>query len=319
MPAVKRVKPTELFAEAQWAKLRRRSPFLGLGLVAHAWGLIALASALAIWQPWLIPLSVMIIGARQLGLAILMHEAAHGTLSTNKRLNDWVGQWLCAAPVGAHLKAYRPYHLAHHKFTQQPEDPDLALSAAFPITRASLRRKIIRDLTGQTFVKQRGQQIVAALGRSPQDMKGRANISLTAREALGGFLLSNALLAIVMTALGPWWSYPVLWLLPMATWFPLVTRIRNIAEHAGVPESGDDPLRQARTTSAQWWEGLLIAPYWVNYHAEHHLFMHLPCYRLPAAHHDLRKSGHVSGMTTSPGYLSVLSEVTQPISREPKA
>ena len=41
------------------------------------------------------------------------------------------------------------------QITQQPEDPDLSLSAPFPITKESFYRKAIRDLTGQTFVKQR--------------------------------------------------------------------------------------------------------------------------------------------------------------------
>ncbi len=318
MLAIARIKPTTLFTPEQWAWLRQRTPFMGLALVAHAWGMIALAMGLAVWQPWLIPLAVMIIGARQLGLAILMHEAAHGLLSGNQKVNDLVGQWLCAAPVGAQLKAYRPYHLTHHKFTQQAEDPDLVLSAPFPVTKASLRRKIIRDLTGQTFLKQRISQISAALGRLPKDVKGNTNISLSARVALGGFLLVNLILAVVLTLIGPWWSYPVLWLLPMATWFPLVTRIRNIAEHACVPESGDDPLRQARTTRANWLEGLLIAPYWVNYHAEHHLFMHLPCYRLPAAHRLLVENGHRDAMITAPGYLSVLREVTAPDTPRPE-
>ncbi len=45
----------------------------------------------------------MIVGTRQLGLAILMHEAAHGGLHSNKAVNEWVGQWLCAVPVGADL------------------------------------------------------------------------------------------------------------------------------------------------------------------------------------------------------------------------
>lgn len=74
----------------------------------------------AVW-PVLIPISVMIIGTRQLGLAILMHEAAHGGLSTNVRLNDALGHWLCAVPIGASLTAYRPYHLSHHRFAQQAE------------------------------------------------------------------------------------------------------------------------------------------------------------------------------------------------------
>ncbi len=82
-----------------------------------------------VW-PITIPLAVMIIGARQLGLAILMHDAAHGALHPDPKVNDWVGEWLC----GGGVVGYRNYHLQHHKYAQQAEDPDLVLSAPFPIT-----------------------------------------------------------------------------------------------------------------------------------------------------------------------------------------
>src|ERR1700759_1262122 len=157
MPAVARIDPKTLFSLAEWQRLTARSSWRGMWLVAHAGATIIAAIALVtIWPnplTWL--LAVMVVGARQLGLAILMHEAAHGGLQSNKTINEWVGQWLCAVPVGADLASYRSYHLQHHKFTQQPEDPDLSLSAPFPITKDSYLRKAIRDLTGQTFVKQR--------------------------------------------------------------------------------------------------------------------------------------------------------------------
>ena len=89
----------------------------------------------------------------------------------------------------------------------------------------------------------------------------------------------------------------------MATWLPLVTRIRNIAEHA-CTSTGEDPFSHARTTLANPIERLLIAPYWVNYHAEHHLFMYLPCYRLPEAHRLLAEKGFVKRMEIEPGYLA---------------
>ena len=134
-----------------------RSSWRGLLLVAHAWGVILLAGAIVvIWpNPLTLIVAVMLIGARQLGLAILMHDAAHGALHRDMKINDRVAQWLCGAPVGANLYRYRPYHLTHHRFAQQAEDPDLGLSAPFPTTRASFRRKVVRDLTGQTFFKQR--------------------------------------------------------------------------------------------------------------------------------------------------------------------
>ncbi len=81
-----------------------------------------------------------------------------------------------------------------------------------------------------------------------------------------------------------------MWLLPLATWYQLVSRIRNIAEHAVVPDN-DDPLRNTRTTYANPLMRLLVAPYWVNYHLEHHLFMFVPCWRLPQAHHALLEGG----------------------------
>ena len=63
----------------------------------------------------------------------------------------------------------------------------------------------------------------------------------------------------------------------------VITRIRNIAEHAVVPDS-NDPLRNTRTTEASLIERAFIAPYFVNYHLEHHLMFYVPCYNLPRLH-----------------------------------
>ena len=71
--------------------------------------------------------------------------------------NDCVSQWFCAWPVFTDTIPYRHYHLVHHRKTQQPDDPDLHLSAKFPITKESFRRKMIRDITGQTGFKLRAR------------------------------------------------------------------------------------------------------------------------------------------------------------------
>ena len=305
MPAAARVKPKEFFTDAEWASLSQRSAWRGLGLVVHAWGVIFLAGAMGVLWPVTLPLAVMIIGARQLGLAILMHDAGHAGLHPNLRLNDWVGHWLCAVPIGASLPAYRPYHLSHHKYAQQAEDPDLPLSAPFPVGGASLKRKMIRDLTGQTFFKFRVAPFLTRKPPKPSDAsEAPEGGRVTARSALP-FLLVNVAGLAALTAVGLWWAYFALWLLPMATWFPLVTRLRNIAEHAVTPDPLD-PLRHARTTRANWIERALIAPYWVNHHCEHHMFMHLPCYRLPRAHRLLTAKGVTGRMEVQPDYLTVL-------------
>jgi fatty acid desaturase len=306
MPAAPRISPSVLFTAEEWAPFQSRSPWVGPLLVAHCWAVIALAMVAGAAIPWLIPICVMIVGTRQLGLAILMHEAAHGVLSRNARLNDFLGQWLCAAPIGASLKAYRPYHLSHHRFAQQPEDPDLMLSAPFPVSGASLRRKMIRDLTGQTFFKQR---VLLPLALRRQARRPGAvhdyEAVVTGRSVLP-FLLVNLALLAGLVAAGAGWVFFALWLLPMATWFPLVTRLRNIAEHACVEGSSADAFRAARTTRASWWERALVAPYWVNFHAEHHLFMHVPCWKLPRLHRAIQARPQGAGMEVAPGYLHVL-------------
>ena len=310
MPAAPRISPSDLFTPEEWAPFQSRSAWKGPLLVVHAWGVIVLAIAAGVLWPVVIPLSVMIIGTRQLGLAILMHEAAHGGLARNLKLNDWLGHWLCAVPIGASLNAYRPYHLSHHRFAQQPEDPDLVLSAPFPVTDASLRRKIIRDLTGQTFFKQRILFALQGLRAGARRDEDTVEGAVVTGRSLAPFLLVNAAMLVALTLLGVWWAWFALWLLPMATWFPLVTRLRNIAEHACVEGSAVDPYRAARTTRASWWERALIAPYWVNFHAEHHLFMHVPCWSLPQLHRDISAKPQAAGMEVANGYVSVLKQAS---------
>lgn len=311
MAAAPRISPADLFAPEQWRPFQARSAWKGPLLVAHCWGVIALAIGLGVWQPILIPLSVMIVGTRQLGLAILMHEAAHGALAKNLKLNDLLGHWLCAVPIGASLKAYRPYHLSHHRFAQQPEDPDLVLSAPFPVSGASLRRKMVRDLTGQTFFKQRVLLPLAILRKRAKAGEAHDYEAVVTGRSVLPFLVFNGAMLAVFVAAGLWWAWFALWLLPMATWFPLVTRLRNIAEHACVEGSSADPFRAARTTRARWWERALIAPYWVNFHAEHHLFMHVPCWNLPRLHRAVRATAPGARMEVADGYVSVLRQTTR--------
>ena len=142
--------------------LARRSDLMGAWLLIHCYGMMACAVGLfALWpNPLTFLLAVTVIGSRQLGLAILMHEAAHNALFKTPWLNETLGEWLCGRPILAELSAYRRYHLTHHRYTQSHKDPDLPLSSKFPTTRASLRRKFLRDLSGQTGTKQLLGQIL---------------------------------------------------------------------------------------------------------------------------------------------------------------
>ena len=299
----------QLLRPEQIAVLRERSDWRGLALVAHAWLVIALAMALVAAFPhplsWLI--AIPVIGSRQLGLLILMHDGAHGMLAKRVWLNRLLCQLGCAWPTLADADAYRRYHLRHHAHTMQPADPDLILTGHYPISRASLWRKLRRDLLGLTGYAQRRAQFTAALGAADWAWARRLAHFW---QALGPQCLVNLALAVLLTRAVGWYAWPLLWLLPLLTWQQLVLRVRNIAEHAAVPD-GNDPLRNARSVRANWLERALIAPYWVNYHLEHHLLMWVPCYRLPALHAMLLANGLGPRMALCGGYREVLAEVTR--------
>ena len=163
-----------------------------------------------------------------------------------------------------------------------------------------------RDITGQTGYEQRRTQILNALGDPAWPWKQR--LALFA-EKLGPQLAVNAILFAGLAAAGIWWAYPLLWLVPLLTWMMVITRIRNIAEHAVVPDS-NDPLRNTRTTKASLIERALVAPYFVNYHLEHHLLYYVPCYNLPKLHAILLRGPHAARMEVQPNYLSVLRLAT---------
>lgn len=298
---------SKFLSPEQEALIRRRSGVMGAWLVLHAWAVIPAAATLFVLvpNPLTFLLAVVVIGSRQLGLAILMHDASHRALFPGARVNDWVGSWFCGHPVGASLVRYRPYHLQHHRHTQQADDPDLGLSAPFPISRASFRRKVVRDLLGVTGFQRRVEQFRGAFG----DASGwRARASrLWAVER--GFLVSNLVLFALAAMAGVWWAYFVLWVFPMLTWYQLVSRIRNIAEHAVVPDD-DDRLRNTRTTLTNPLMRAMFAPYWVNYHLEHHLFVYAPCWQLPRAHRMLVDLGLRDRMEVEQGYLRVLRRAT---------
>lgn len=295
-------------------ELLRINPLRSWAMVVGNWAIVFLAMAVvAAWpNPLTAIVALFVIGSRQLGMAIVMHEAAHRTLFESRRLNDWVGNWLAAYPVFADVGPYRSYHLVHHSKTGTAEDPDIGLAAPFPITRSSFRRKVWRDLSGQTGWKQLKTVLSYILGQT--DKRNRYNQDGTQAKANVGWhklvpvVGTNLVLLAILALAGYAWLY-ALWAVAWLTTYRLVTRIRSIAEHGMVPDPGD-PLRNTRTTRARWWERLLLAPNHVNYHLEHHLLMTVPAYNLKRMHRLLQDRGVLDRACVANGYAEVLRLAT---------
>ncbi len=297
-------RPRDFFDEDEIAHLRGLSPWRSTWSLVHCWGVIlATWIVVTVWtNPVTVLVAVFVIGARQLGLGILSHDGAHYTLFEHRRLNDWVCEWILSRPfTSGTIDGYRKYHLKHHAFTQQEDDPDLALSAPFPISKASWRRKVWRDLTGQTGWKQYG-----AMFRDAFRGETRREAVANGLQRFGPNFLINGVFFAGFALAGKWYLYFLLWWLPALTWNRFITRLRNIAEHAAVPDD-NDRLRNTRTVRAAWWERAFIAPYGVNYHLEHHLVVNCPWYRLQTAHRMLVAKGLAPKMEVREGYRDMLT------------
>jgi len=292
----------QTFSKRELASLREMEDWRSWASVLLDWGIVFAAMAsVAVWpNPLSILLALFLIGARQLGLAVLMHEASHFALFSDKRTNDRVGTWLCAYPVWSDLLAYRKYHMGHHARTWTRDDPDLALATPFPVTRESLRRKIWRDLSGQTGWK----RVKFTLQRDLGLRKGKMGRTDGTARAFRGMLVSNGVLLGGLALVGHAELY-LLWVVAFLTTNMLVTRIRAIAEHSMITDPSS-PFQNTRTTLASPVERLFIAPNRVNYHLEHHLLMTVPHYKLAKMHGLLEERGVLDGANVARGYREVL-------------
>lgn len=290
---------TDFVSKDELAALMRPSDARGWWVVAVNWGIIAGAFALAIaWpNPLTIVLGVLLIAARQLGLGIIVHDCAHHALFATRRTNERVGQWLAGHPMNQSVAKYRSYHLKHHRFAGTPQDPDIGFVTAYPVTRASLRRKFVRDVTGRTGVR----DLIATVRRFDPATQWP-------------WLAFHAGLFAVLAMAGGWWAYGLWWAAQLFL-YPAIVRLRQIGEHGVAEARGDlDPRRNTSTTVARWWERLFVAPNHVHYHLEHHLAAGVPPYRLAAMHRLLASRGFYDGYSCiSRGYVDVIRRAVQPL------
>lgn len=313
-----RVRVDQLFGPDEIRHLTQRSDLAGWWGVLSTWAVIAACFAvLARWSnPVTYVLVVLVLGGRQLALAILMHEASHRTLFATRALNDGVVDWLCARPVWFDVQRYRHHHLRHHAFTNTERDPDSSLSENFPVERSALVRKLLRDAFGVTGLKRVAGVFLMDIGAMKYTVAAdvtylpRAGRSLWRYAADGmrnmwRMVLTNGLMFGVLWALGCGWVYTA-WVVAYLTSFSVYVRIRSIAEHA-CTERGGDPLRNTRSTRAGWLARATVAPIHVNFHIEHHLMAAVPYFRLQRLHQLLLERGAVQ---PAPGYLDVLRIAT---------
>ncbi len=246
--------------------------FTVAGAILFPVAVVAAAVAIANPVAWVVAFLLMPVAQNR--LFILHHEAAHRVLFSNRRVNDLVGIRL--------IGCYRIGHIRHHRDEFGPGEPDFILYSQYPITRTSMRRKHRRDLTGVSafrIVRPRFQRLGEAHHRRLTYM----------------FLSGQAIVFAAFWSAGQPWLYLGLWVLPWATLYQVLNRLRAIAEHAGMTRS-EDRRRTTHHVRQSLVARLVLTPIGVGYHLAHHADMTVPYRNLPRLHAALVEDGYVGDL-----------------------
>ncbi|MDJ0971659.1 MAG: fatty acid desaturase, partial [Kiloniellales bacterium] len=226
--------------------------------------------ALAGSGPWLVP-ALLVQGIAIVFLFCAAHEAIHRTAFRTRALNDAVA-FVCGFAILLPPAYFRAFHLAHHRYTQEPDkDPELAeprprslggylwYLSGLPYWRGQIAA-LLRHASGrveETFVTRQEKPKVVR--------EARIFLGICAGVA-GLSLWSGSTLALTF------------WVVPALLGQPFL-RAYLLAEHHGCPESRDMMLN-SRTTESN--AALRWLAWNMPYHGAHHAYPALPFFALPA-------------------------------------
>ncbi|MDE1462507.1 fatty acid desaturase family protein [Spartinivicinus poritis] len=327
MTAVKNAQPAkevkEYIDKEELAALRKLSNIKATIHLVRCWLVIAAIFTLAAIfpNPITLLLAVLLLGGSQLSLGGLLHDCSHRAMFKRQWVNGVIGHWLGGVPVLVPMSFYRKYHFIHHTRTGENIDPDVGNIKNYPVTKASMTRKLIRDFTGQSgFKSLLGIFLYVNTGRAGNASSMGVNQStLTSKgvfwcslKNFSQILIFHSLFFGVFYLIDKPWLYGLWWIAYLFI-YPFILRIRQIGEHGAMPQlSGQDVRLTTRTTLASWWEKLLFAPNKINYHCEHHLYPVVPAYNLEKLHRVLKRRGFYDAhpYALEPGYFSVIKRAS---------
>ena len=287
---------TELIGRSELKRLsgRRDAPGL-LQLAGHLLLLIATGVLihLSFGTIWLWP-AMFVHGIVLSFLFAPLHETIHRTAFHGRALNDVV-----AFAIGVLLvlprEYFRAFHFAHHRFTQEATDPELAVPkpatvpqflwcvSGMPYWIAGVRGLFLRAsgiLREPIYATDRVRRSVV--------IEARWVLAIYAAALVGSVASGSAVLL--------WY-----WIIPALLGQPLL-RLYLLAEHSGCPRTMD-MLENSRTT---YTNALVRFLAWnMPFHAEHHAWPSIPFHALPQANTLIRDRLR----KTAPGYRAALGEI----------
>lgn len=258
-----------------------------------------------------LPVTVRLIAAlpllllAQQGLHLLGwvgHEGFHLSLARNRYVSAGLGIFFSSMIINFMEIGWAATHWNHHRYTNQPSDPDCELYARY---QSFWSRLLFARLASNRVNLANTLRMV--LGK-PLAYTYSLPFPPGAIRALAGFNIVCSLLWLSVYATIAFFD-PLTGLVAIAIPHALgllYTGLRPYVEHAG---TGPGLFLDARTRTSPFFS---ILYFFNNYHLEHHLYPWVPYYRLPAVHLFLKKHGyfHDQKVHIEPGVLAAYAHTT---------
>lgn len=274
-------------------RLSRRSDAQGLrqlalhGLILAATGTLVFAAR---GRLWLGPAMLLHGIVLDFGFCAL-HESVHRTAFATRRLNDAVA-WAAGALLLLPPEFFRAFHLAHHRFTQDPgRDPELARPPPATLGAYLWHLSGVPNWTRRLSTTLRH----AASGRVTEPFVSEAKRPAIVREARILWSVYAAVFAASVALKSD--AALVYWIVPALLGQPFL-RAYLLSEHTGCALSADMYVN-TRTTYTN--RAMRLLCWQMSFHVEHHAFPAVPFHALNAVNALVRERIAVSAR----GYLAL--------------
>lgn len=251
------------------ADLTRRSTLKSVFYIVVEYLIFAFSVYLVVsWSYFFIPLSILLMGARQRALVVLVHEGAHRNLAGNILLNDVMTKLFCALPMLISLEGYRDIHGEHHRFLGDPEkDSDYLHNP---------------DLVRRGWVKLYCSELLSLeswLGNAfGYPLRKLAAICLLWWGVAISLMFYFFGLEAVIVFVG-------LWIISRATVYHVIISFVIISDHVGLVPGG--VMGFARNHPSTGLLRRIVHPHFNGLHLTHHLLPTVPYHNLKKVHEVL--------------------------------
>ncbi len=252
-------------------------------LVEYFVCLLAFEFALDFWSIPAVVLASVIVGCRLQALFIIFHDAVHGLIAKNRRVNDFIINLFVGIPTFVLVQVFRPVHLKHHQAVGTEYDPEKILLYSNqpwnykPLRLSKLVIQFLNDILIVGLIKtmMRMRKELNNPNSKLQLPQGKIYVETWVALAIWIAIITTLILTVNGSVL---LKVLTVYLIGFFVVMAFLVKLRSMGEHS---LGSDDEVTNS------WRAGLLgrltLWPYHINYHKEHHQCTALKWHELPLA------------------------------------